>query len=256
MITILAPAYNEEAVIERFVTELERRLTLNEDHELLIVNDGSRDSTKQILEDLQTQYPMLRVVHHPHNKGLGAALETGFRAAKGRAIVTMDADLTHPPEIIQSMIDQLEHADVCVASRYVKGGGMQDVPWWRVWLSVIANGIFQVCYGTRLRDITAGFKAYRREAIQAVSITSSGFDVQLDITIKLIRNKVRFAEIPYVLKNREQGESKMRYMKLIPRYAKTMMRLILLRWFGIGAIPPRVLETRIPAATKIEEIAK
>lgn len=208
---------------------LHETVQLEEDYELLIVDDGSNDATPAILARMQPDYPKLTVVTHPQNQGLGSALHTGFRSAKGRIIVTMDADLTHPPELISPMVDACT-VDMVVASRYVKGGGMADVPWWRVMLSVIANNIFRLLFATRLHDITAGFKAYRKEAIQQIEVAARGFEVQLEITVRLLKQGVSFNEIPYILKNREAGASKMRYLRLLPTYALTFFELFRYRW--------------------------
>jgi dolichol-phosphate mannosyltransferase len=169
------------------------------------------------------------VVTHEQNQGLGCALRTGFRSAKGRIIVTMDADLTHPPELIGPMVEACT-VDMVVASRYVRGGGMANVPWWRVWLSQMANGVFRLLFATRLRDITAGFKAYRVEILQDLDVAARGFEVQLEITVRLLKRGVSFRELPYVLKNRELGASKMCYLRLIPTYLTTLVELFRYRW--------------------------
>ena len=229
MITLLVPAYNEEESIFALVHALHERVQLAEAFEILVVNDGSRDATREILATLQQSIPALRVVEHAENMGLGCALRSGFRAARGRIVVTMDADLTHPPELISSMIGGT--ADVVIASRYVRGGGMAGVPWWRVVISVVANAGFRLLFGTRVRDITAGFKAYQAERIRSLDITSRGFEAQLEITIRLLAQGATFDEIPYVLTTRQHGgASKMRYLKLISTYSRLLPRLLALRW--------------------------
>ena len=229
MITLLVPAYNEEAIIERLVATLHDTVHLQEEYELLVVNDGSTDRTQELLAGMQARYPSLQVVNHPRNMGLGSALKTGFRAARGRIIVTMDADLTHPPEMIAPLIAACD-VDFVVASRYVHGGGMRGVPWWRVALSRMANWGFQCLFATRLRDITAGFKAYRAESVRQLDVAARGFEVQLEITIRLLKQGATFRELPYVLKNREVGVSKMRYLKLLPTYLATLLELFRYRW--------------------------
>lgn len=235
MITILVPAYNEEESIERLVAALDERVKLDEPYEILIVNDGSSDGTPIMLSALEQRYPQLRVVHHAKNQGLGRALQTGFHEARGRIIVTMDADLTHPPEMIKPLLDACT-GDFAVASRYVPGGGMARVPAWRVALSRVANGIFQLMFFTRLRDITAGFKAYRAERVQSMKLAARGFEVQLEITVRLITQGATCKEVPYVLTNRERGASKMRYLQLIPVYATTLWQLFRHRWH-LGSTP-------------------
>ncbi len=232
MITILVPAYNEEEIIEKFARKIEQDVKLEEDYELLIVNDGSRDKTKQIVERIAQAFSNIRIVNHPKNKGLGAALRTGFKNARGRVIVTMDSDLTHPPKLVRKLVEGTKKADVCIASRYVGGGGMRNVPRWRVLISVIANRIFALAFGSNVRDITAGFKAYRVEKIKKIKITKTGFEVQLEIMVKLIKNRATFNEIPLVLVNRKIGKSKFSFFRMIPKYAFNVSKLWFYRWFG------------------------
>lgn len=228
MISIVIPAFNEEAIIADMIRSLHLRVGLAEAYEVIVVDDGSTDATPGILQELADADPRLRVVRHPQNLGLGAALLTGFQAAQGRIVVTMDADLTHTPEMIPQLVEACT-VDFVVASRYVVGGGMVEVPAWRVVLSRVANIGFQVLFLTRLRDITSGFKAYRTERLRELAITSRGFEVQLEITVRLLKSGATFVELPYVLKNREAGESKMRYLRLIPRYLHLLISLIFLR---------------------------
>ena len=235
MITILVPAFNEAAVIEAMIRDLHRRLTLTEPYELLIVDDGSTDATPAILDALARDDATLRVLHHERNQGLGAALATGFHLARGRIIVTMDADQTHPPEMIAPLVAACT-GDFAVGSRYIPGGGMVGVPWLRVVLSQVANGIFRLLFATPLRDITSGFKAYSKACVEQLTVVSPGFDAQLEITMRLVKQGKTFQEVPYQLRNREQGESKMRYLRLIPRYTRTLCNLLKYRW-NLGKTP-------------------
>ncbi|HLD88584.1 MAG TPA: glycosyltransferase [Candidatus Nanoarchaeia archaeon] len=232
MITITVPAYNEEEIIEKFIRRVEQDVRLEEDYELLIVNDGSRDKTKGIVERLMLEFPNLRLVNHPRNKGLGAALRTGFKNSRGRIIITMDSDLTHPPKLVRKLVEGTKSADVCIASRYVKSGGMKNVPGWRVLVSIVANRIFAFAFGSNVRDITAGFKAYRVGKIKKIGITKTGFEVQMEIMIKLIKRGATFNEIPLILVNRKIGKSKFSFLKMIPKYAFNVSKLWFYRWFG------------------------
>jgi dolichol-phosphate mannosyltransferase len=234
MISIVVPEYNEELVIGAFIEAVKKEIT-TQDYELLIVNDGSADSTQKIVEKHQKSYPQLRLVNHPKNQGLGAALRTGFREAKGDVIVTLDSDLTHPPRMIQLLASKITSTtDVCIASRYVPGGGMEGVPLWRVALSVAANRAFQLLFFTRVRDITAGFKAYKSSVIKQVQIKRTGFAVQLEIMVRLIKMGCRFTEVPLILTTRQQGhgQSKFKIFKMIPKYFVNILQLFAYRWFG------------------------
>ena len=232
MITILIPAYNEEAIIEKCIHKIIKDVYLKEGYELLVVNDGSKDKTREILGKLLKKYKRLRVINHAINKGLGAALRTGFKNAKGRIIVTMDSDLTHPPYMINQLISKLTpDTDVVLASRYVKGGGMKNVPLYRVIISIFANKFFAIILGTKVKDITSGFKAYRSEVIKSIETKEKNFEVQLEIMVRLIKKHARFKEIPLVLVNREEGESKFNFFNAIPKYALNIIKLFIIKWF-------------------------
>ena len=233
MISLVVPAYNEEKGIALFVEQVSQRITLKEPFEMLVVNDGSTDATLKILEELKEKHKHLRVVSHEHNKGLGMALYTGFQNAKGRIIVTTDADMTHPPETIAKMAEKIDSGyDLCIGSRYVPGGGMENVPYWRILLSRVANFFFALLFFCRISDLTSGFRAYRSDAIRKIRIAESGFAVQLEITVKMLKQKARITEVPFVLINRKIGASKFNFIRMSPVYFFTALKLFFYRWFG------------------------
>lgn len=230
-VTILAPAYNEEEVLPGFLQAVLPRLSKNWD--LLVVDDGSTDGTAGILAALED--PRLRVVSHPSNRGLGAALATGFSEARAEIIVTIDADLSHPLDLVEVLVERAAVADAVFASRYVPGGGMPGVPLLRVLISRVANAVLRVLFRSPVRDLTTGYRAYRKSVVEALSVRGTGFEAQLEITIRLLHLGARIEEIPLLLEARAAGESKMRYLRLIRRYGLMMLRMLALRWFGIGA---------------------
>lgn len=204
---------------------------MKEPYEILVVNDGSTDNTLSILKKLKNRYPTLRVVSHKKNKGLGMALYTGFQHAKGSIIVTTDADLTHPPEMIGKLVDKIRQGfDFCVGSRYVRGGGMINVPFWRILLSKFSNLFFQLIFGCAVRDMTSGLRAYKSECIKKIRVEDSSFAVQLEIIVKILKLKAKMTEIPFVLKNRELGTSKFDFLKMGPVYFFNTLRLFIHRW--------------------------
>jgi glycosyltransferase involved in cell wall biosynthesis len=231
MITILVPAYNEEDVIERLVDKL-CNLKLNDKYEVLIINDGSSDRTEKILKEMCKKYNDLRFISHSINKGLGSALTTGFRNARGNIVVTMDADLTHPLDVLPIMTNCIENGyDMCLASRYVDGGGMKNVPFQRVLLSKYVNTFFAFIYWTKIRDLTTGYRAYKTNKIKNIKLKEKGFAIQLEITINMLKNKAKIKEVPFVLVNRSIGNSKFNFFRVAPKYIFSGLRLFFLRWF-------------------------
>jgi len=227
-VTLLAPAYDEEAVIEDFVRKVVP--TLTQGSELLIVDDGSVDATPTILDRLAREHPLLRVVRHPVNRGLGAALATGFATARGDVVVTLDADLSHPLELVETLVAGTVDADAVFASRFMPGGGMVGVPRWRRVISALGNLVFRRLFRTNVRDLTTGMRAYRRDVVSALELRATGFDCQLEIAVRLLASGATITEVPLVLTNRAAGTSKMRYLRLVPAYGRTVASALRLRW--------------------------
>ncbi len=230
MISIVVPAYNEEEVIQRFLDACVRDIRLDEPFEIVVVNDGSADATASIVRKFQESDPRVRLVNHEVNRGLGKALETGFREAKGSVVVTMDSDLTHPPAMIKDLVAGMKDADICIASRYVKGGGMEDVPAWRVFVSRAANLVFDLIFWTGIQDLSSGFKAYKAEHIKKTPIHASGFECQMEIMLYFIKNHLRSREIPLMLKNRQFGTSKFQVVRMGMKYLRSLGRFMVYRW--------------------------
>ena len=233
MISIVVPAYNEEEVIEKSISELFSKVKIKEGIEIVVVNDGSKDNTLKILEKLKIKFPLLKIANHPKNKGFGEALKTGIKKAEGRIIVTMDSDLTHPAELVVKMVEKIDSGyDVCIASRYVRNGGMENVPLWRVLLSYFTNLTFSAIFFTRTRDLTGGFKAYKTEMLKKVNITRSDFSVQMEIIVALLKYHAKISEIPLMLSNRTIGVSKFDFSKNAPKYINAVFSLFIYRWFS------------------------
>jgi glycosyltransferase involved in cell wall biosynthesis len=230
MISIIVPAYNEEEVIGTFIETFMKEIKLKEPYELIIVNDGSTDSTESLVGKYAKKYRFIRLINHKINRGLGKALETGFLNAKGEHIITMDSDLTHPIILIPKLVECCKHNDVCIASRFVKGGGMMNVPSWRVFISKFVNTVFGILFLSSVKDLTAGFKIYKTEKIKGIKIQQAGFESQLEIMGYLIKKHCRFKEIPYILKNREIGVSKFNFLKVGTRYVLSFLSLVRTRW--------------------------
>lgn len=232
MITILLPAYNEEEVIEKSIDKISSALNIREGYEILVVNDGSKDKTEEILEKLAKKNNFLRYVSHKNNKGLGGAIKTGIKEAKGRIIIELDADMTQPIKHVPEMINKIDKGyDMCIASRYLPGGGMENVPLWRVLISKLANKIFSAVYLTKITDLTSGYRAYRASFIKKIFLSQNDFSIQLEISIRMTRNKAKITEIPLILTNRSIGASKFNFVKAMPKYIPVIIKLFFIRFF-------------------------
>ena len=227
-ITVLLPMYNEEKSAEPTINLVTKRMKRdNIPHEILVVNDGSIDKTGEVLKGVRKRNKQVRVITHGTNIGLGGALETGFKNARTDLIVTMDADLTQDPIHIAEMLREIENGhDMIIASRYAKGGGMSGVPLHRVFVSRFANIAFAVLFGIPVRDMTSGFRCYKRSMLRGITVKDKGFASQLEILVKYNKKNPKIKEIPFVLVSRTTGESKFDLPKVAIRYFMTVQRLL------------------------------
>jgi len=230
MISIVIGVYNEERVLPRLVDALLKDINLKEGFEIIFVNDGSKDNTKRMIEDYRRKYPWIKLVSYERNTGLGNALKLGFRKARGRVIVTMDADLAHPPSMVKEMVDGLEGSDMVIGSRYVGGGVTENLPKDRDFLSRWINLLARLITRSGVRDMTSGFRAYRADIIKNMPIRETGFEVQLEILVKLMRSGAIIKEIPLNSVDPRIRGSKFSLARDGPKYFYRMLKMMAYRW--------------------------
>jgi len=229
-IFILLPAYNEEADLPQLFSSIQKNLR-NVDHSVVVVDDGSTDRTAEIAKSSGAT-----LLRHEKNRGLGAAIRTGFShvvriADANDVVVTMDADNSHDPASVLEMIKKIdEGCDVVIASRYCPGGKQVGVGFARQLLSRGINFIFQVLFPIKgVRDYTSGFRAYRVKVIGLYGeglIRNSGFPCMAEILIKLSAVGAKICEIPLILRyDFKKGGSKLRYSKIFTEYFQLLIDL-------------------------------
>jgi dolichol-phosphate mannosyltransferase len=215
MVIITIPAYDEEQALPPLLEAMARlREASLPDMRLIVVDDGSRDSTAQVVRDQAKTWPWISLVQHERNMGLSQAIQTGFQAAlkdakPGDVIVTLDADNTQPPDTIPTMLALLSAGhDVVVASRFRPGAKVYGVPPLRQLFSWVLSILFQATlYVKGIRDYSCGFRAYRSEALVRAYetygdqfITERGFACMVEILLQLNRlGGLKFAEVPFIL---------------------------------------------------------
>jgi dolichol-phosphate mannosyltransferase len=201
--SVVVPTYNEAGSLPRLVERLAAALAGRE-WELIVVDDGSPDGTADLAASFAPARPV-RVVRRPGKAGLASAVVAGFAAANGDVLVVMDADLSHPPEVVPALLAALEEgADLAVGSRYVKGGGAEDWPLRRRIVSRVACLMGNVL--VPIRDSTSGFFAMRRSVVEGVKIDPIGFKIGFEVFARGRYRKT--VEVPYVFRDRELGRSK------------------------------------------------
>ena len=211
---VIIPTYNE---IENLPLVLGRVHAARPNTDVLIVDDGSPDGTGKLADELSLADPdRVHVMHRTVKDGLGAAYLAGFAWGLGRqysVLVEMDADGSHAPEQLHRLLDAVDAgADLVIGSRYVPGGTVRNWPWRRLALSKTANTYSRVLLGADIHDITAGYRAYRREVLEKIDLSavdSKGYCFQIDLTWRAIQNGFKVVEVPITFTERELGVSKM-----------------------------------------------
>ena len=203
MLSVVVPTYNEAGSMTGLAERLQAALA-GRDWELVVIDDGSPDGTADVASALAPRIPV-HVVRRARKGGLASAVVAGFAAAQGEVIVVMDADLSHPPEVVPALVDAIAgSAELAVGSRYVKGGGVMDWPLQRRVVSRVAclrgNALVPV------RDATSGFFALRRAVIDGVTLNPIGFKIGFEVIARGRYTTV--VEVPYIFRDRELGASK------------------------------------------------
>ena len=209
---VIIPTYNERENLP----ELLRRIFAEAlPLEVLIIDDNSPDGAGAVADQLAASNPCVHVMHRPAKMGLGSAYVAGFRYALERqytAVFEMDADFSHNPDSLPQFLRELETADLVVGSRYLHGVTVVNWPLKRLILSYGANVYSRVITGIPIKDLTGGFKCFRREVLEALDLSrvrSDGYGFQIEINYKAWRKGFRIREIPILFVDRRAGESKM-----------------------------------------------
>lgn len=210
---LVVPTYNEADNIEPLVRAVREHLPASRC--VLIVDDGSPDGTGEIADRMAAAHDDVEVLHRAAKGGLGPAYVAGFQralAAGARLVAQMDADFSHDPADLPRLLAALEGADLVLGSRYVPGGGVTDWGPLRRMISRGGSAYARLVLGVGIRDLTGGFKVYRREVLEAIdlpSLAALGYAFQVETTYRALRAGFRVAEVPIVFRDRRVGQSKM-----------------------------------------------
>ncbi|MBJ7462348.1 MAG: polyprenol monophosphomannose synthase [Mycolicibacterium sp.] len=211
---VIIPTYNERENLPLIVGRVH---AAQPDVHILVVDDGSPDGTGGLADELSLADPdRIHVMHRVSKDGLGAAYLAGFAWGLSReytVLVEMDADGSHAPEELGRLLSAVDGgADLAIGSRYVPGGTVRNWPWRRLALSRTANTYSRVLLGVGINDITAGYRAYRREVLEKIDLSavdSKGYCFQIDLTWRAINAGFTVVEVPITFSERELGVSKM-----------------------------------------------
>jgi dolichol-phosphate mannosyltransferase len=211
--TVCLPTYNERENLEPMVTALLEHL--GEDDSVLVIDDSSPDGTGELADRLALENGRVAVLHRGAKEGLGPAYLAGFRRALAdgaRLVLEMDCDFSHDPADVPRLIAATADADVALGSRYVRGGRVENWGAGRRFVSRAGSLYAQVLLAASVRDLTGGFKCYRREVLERIdldAVSSRGYAFQIETTYRALRAGYRVVEVPITFNDREAGASKM-----------------------------------------------
>jgi len=211
---ICLPTYNERENLEPMVRALARVLDTSQDR-VLVIDDSSPDGTGEVADRLAAELPWVSVLHRESKEGLGPAYIAGFRRALAdgaELVLEMDCDFSHDPQDVLRLIEAAGDADLVLGSRYANGGGTEN---WGLLRRFVSRGgclYAQVLLGVRVRDLTGGFKCFRRGTLEAIdldALSARGYAFQIETTYRALRAGLRVTEVPIRFVERRAGDSKM-----------------------------------------------
>jgi len=215
---LILPTYNEAENIEAIVSAAGEVLAraAPEGYRVLIVDDGSPDGTGAIADRLAAELGWVQVLHRAEKNGIGPAYIAGFKHALASGagyVMEMDSDFSHDPADLARLLDAVRGgADLALGSRYVPGGGVSDWGLLRRFISEGGSTYARIVLGLHVKDLTGGFKCFRREVLQAIEldqVRSRGYAFQVELTYRAAQAGFRIVEVPIVFRDRQQGSSKM-----------------------------------------------
>jgi len=236
-LSIVIPAYNEEGSVRETVCRIYETLSREKiQHEILVVNDNSKDHTEKILATLEGEVPTLKFVTNPGPNGFGYAVRYGLERFSGDCVAIMMADHSDSPEdLVKFYNKMLEGYDCVFGSRFSKGGKISGYPKLKLIINRIANWIVKLTFAMQYNDTTNAFKLYRRKTIEGLKpFLASQFNFTLELPLKAIVRGYSYAVVPNSWTNRKSGESKLRIREMGSRYFFILLYCLIEKFFSRG----------------------
>ncbi len=237
VLSVVIPAYNEEGSVRQTVETLYEVLTqYGIRHEILVVNDNSKDGTLSVLQEMQKTIPTLVFHTNTGPNGFGYAVRYGLERFTGDCVAVMMADLSDSPDdLVKYYHKLLEGYDCVFGSRFIKGGKVIDYPKIKLYINRLANFIVRSAFGYRFNDTTNAFKLYRRETIEGIKpFLSPHFNLTLELPLKSIVRGYTYAVVPNTWTNRKHGESKLKIREMGSRYFFILLYCLIEKYFSRG----------------------
>ncbi len=204
-LSVIIPTYNEEKTIEKILAKVQATGLVDE---IVVVDDGSVDNTRNILKNLDGN-DNLRVILHERNQGKGAAVVTGIQQAGGDVLLIQDADLEYDPRDYPALLQPIEEelAEVVYGSRFL-GGPRRTAMFWHMVANKLLTLMTNILYNTILTDMETGYKVFRKEVVQDIKIHARGFDFEPEFTAKILKKRINIYEVPIRFAPRDYSEGK------------------------------------------------
>jgi dolichol-phosphate mannosyltransferase len=243
-LSIVIPAHNEEGSIKKTVTAFHSKLKEERvSHEILVVNDNSKDRTEEILKALSKKHREVRYVNNTPPNGFGFAVRKGLESFRGDCVAVVMADMSDRPVDLISYYRKMvaEDLDCVFGSRFIKHGKVIDYPKNKLWLNRFTNGIIRVLFGIKYNDVTNAFKLYKRETLEGLQpLLSHHFNLTVELPLKAIVRGYSYGVVPNHWTNRADGESKLKIKEMGSRYFFIILYCLLEKWLSRGDYTKRV----------------
>lgn len=205
-LSVIIPCYNERGTVAEIIKRVHAVVP---EAEIVVVDDGSTDGSREILEALNGSHPRVRVMLHEKNSGKGAAVHTGIQAATGDIILIQDADLEYDPRDYPGLLKPIEEgrADVVFGSRFL-GGPRKTMMFWHMVANKLLTLMTNVLYNTILSDMETGYKVFKSEVIKGVPLRARRFDFEPEVTAKMLKRRHHIYEVPISFDPREYSQGK------------------------------------------------
>ena len=204
-LSVIIPVYNEVESIQAILKRVQDTKLV---HEIIVVDDGSKDGTRDVLKTLDGKKG-IRIILHEHNKGKGAAVRTGMDAALGDILLIQDADLEYDPRDYAKLLEPINEgiADVVYGSRFL-GGSHRVTMFWHMVANRMLTFMTNILYNTILTDMETGYKVFRREILDGMVLRANSFDFEPEFTAKILKRKYRIFEVPITFNPRDYAQGK------------------------------------------------
>ena len=236
-LSVVIPAYNESESITETVTTLYQKLHAEQiDHEIVVVNDNSKDNTLEVLEGLKKGIPSLTIYTNKGPNGFGYAVRYGLERFGGDCVAVMMADLSDSPDDLVKYYRKMQEGYDCVfGSRFIKGGATYDYPPFKKFMNRLFNTAVRLSFGLKYNDLTNAFKMYRRHTMEGLKpFMSPHFNLTLELPLKSIVRGYSYTVVPNSWTNRKFGESKLKLKEMGSRYFFIFLYCLIEKYFSRG----------------------